>query len=286
MALRLDQEKVGEVSRGDVLYIKEPEKIVVDTGFNARMWQEMDDVDDLAESIRRYGQQQPAIVRKLADGRLQLIAGFRRWKAVMKLNQEAAEGEKYSLQVVERKRNDDESFFLNVEENLRRKTLSPVDVATICRRMQEQMGMSDDEVALRLDKSPAWVRQHLKILALSTPEQKRVHKGEIAAATAFELADMDPEKRKEVIAELPNDGKIKGSTVTKKAREKAAHTGPKSRSVKELREYFDARIGAPGMPKAVQKLAEWMIKFINGETDENDLDRIILRYTVKDEENK
>src|SRR5689334_6918023 len=77
----------GEVGRSD-LYSFFPEHIVVKHEENSRVVPHTpEEIEALANSIEEYGQQQAAVVRRIEDNKVQLVAGYGRYQAVTLLNQ-------------------------------------------------------------------------------------------------------------------------------------------------------------------------------------------------------
>jgi len=79
-------------------------------------------IQGLAESIRRSGLMQPVVARRLADGRLELVAGERRWRA-------ARAAGLAQIPVIVRDLSDEESAELGVVENVQREDLNPIERA-------------------------------------------------------------------------------------------------------------------------------------------------------------
>src|SRR5206468_699123 len=92
---------------------------------------------ELTQSIERDGVIQPIIVRKLADGEYQIIAGERRWRAAKSagLNEIAA---------IPRTADDQKALELAIVENIQREDLNPIELAMGFQRMAAELGLSHD----------------------------------------------------------------------------------------------------------------------------------------------
>ncbi len=114
----------------------------------------------LADSIRARGVIQPILVRPLAGGRYELVAGERRWRA-------AQIAELETIPAVVRHHDDDAgSLELAVIENMAREDLNPVEEARACSGLVEELGMTREEVGLRVGRSRVAVSNLIRLLDL------------------------------------------------------------------------------------------------------------------------
>src|SRR5262249_52509098 len=115
-------------------------------------------LQELVDSIRQHGIIQPLIVRRV-DGRHELIAGERRWRAA----QEVGLGE---VPVIVRKATDLEVLELSLIENLQRTDLNPIEEAQGYARLAEEFGMRQEDIAEKVGRSRAAVANALRLLDL------------------------------------------------------------------------------------------------------------------------
>ncbi len=115
-------------------------------------------LDDLVESIRQHGIIQPLIVR-LVNGKLELIAGERRWRASRKLGLA-------TVPVIEREASDRDVLEMALIENLQREDLNPMEEAAGYVRLAEEFTLKQDEIAARVGKSRASVANAMRLLGL------------------------------------------------------------------------------------------------------------------------
>jgi ParB family chromosome partitioning protein len=113
----------------------------------------------LADSIRTRGVIQPVLVRPLPDGRYELIAGERRWRA-------AQLAELKSVPAVIRHHDDAASLELALIENMVREDLNPVEEARACLALVEELGLTREDVGLRVGRSRVSVSNLLRLLDL------------------------------------------------------------------------------------------------------------------------
>lgn len=115
-------------------------------------------IRSLAESIERYGLLTPLLVRRAADG-YELIAGERRLRALRLLGRESAE-------CVLMGADDLDSRILALIENIQREQLHYLDEAEACRAIVREHGITQEELARRLGKSPSALANRLRLLKL------------------------------------------------------------------------------------------------------------------------
>lgn len=138
-----------------------------------------DSILELAASLRDHGQIQPIIVKDKGDGRFQIIAGERRWRAFM-----ADE----SLDLVEIVvRNDVQPLdvlLMQIHENEQRESMNPLDTARAYARVKAMTG-SQKDVARLLNKSEATVSVYLSLL--EAPPEVQALTETISDATTINL---------------------------------------------------------------------------------------------------
>jgi ParB family chromosome partitioning protein len=117
-----------------------------------------DALQELVDSIREHGIIQPLIVRQ-ANGRHELIAGERRWRAAQELG--LAE-----VPVIIRSANDLEVLELSLIENLQRADLSPIEEAQGYARLANEFKLRQEDIALRVGRSRAAVANAIRLLDL------------------------------------------------------------------------------------------------------------------------
>jgi ParB family chromosome partitioning protein len=127
----------------------------------------------LAESIKLRGVLQPVLVRPLAGGRYELIAGERRWRAAR-----AAELE--TIPSIVRHRDDAASLEMALVENMAREDLNPVDEARACAALVEELGLTREEVGLRVGRSRVAVSNLIRLLDLPDEAVAVIESGDLS----------------------------------------------------------------------------------------------------------
>ncbi|MFL5869579.1 MAG: ParB/RepB/Spo0J family partition protein [Solirubrobacterales bacterium] len=130
-------------------------------------------ISGLAESISEAGVIQPLVVRPLNDGRYELIAGERRWRAAREAGLEM---------VPALIRDEDEARRLQTAliENVAREDLNPVDEARACAALVEDLGLTKEELGKRLGRSRVAISNLIRLLDLPDPALELLESGELS----------------------------------------------------------------------------------------------------------
>jgi ParB family transcriptional regulator, chromosome partitioning protein len=126
----------------------------------------------LAESIRHRGILQPVLVRPLVGGSYELIAGERRWRA-------ARLAEHETIPAVVRHHDDAASLEVALVENMAREDLNPVDEARACAALVEELGLTREEVGLRVGRSRVAVSNLIRLLDLPDEAVELIEHGDL-----------------------------------------------------------------------------------------------------------
>jgi ParB family chromosome partitioning protein len=135
---------------------------------------------ELAASISSNGVVQPILVRPLANGRFQLIAGERRWRA-------SALAGKATIPAILRQVSDEQAMEITIVENLQRADLNPMEQARAFERLSREFHMTQEQMAVRTGKDRATVANFLRLLRLPATVQSRVESGELSFGHARTL---------------------------------------------------------------------------------------------------
>ena len=149
---------------------------------------------ELADSIRSSGVVQPVLLRR-ADGRYQLIAGERRWRA-------AREAGLTTVPAVVREIGDRDALELALTENLLREDLNQIEAAQGYTLLQQKHGLSHEEIAERLGLDRSTVTNTLRLLRLPADVQQMIAEGAISAGHARALLGLESETAQLQLAHL------------------------------------------------------------------------------------
>ncbi len=151
-------------------------------------------LQELVESIREHGIIQPLIVRK-AEGKWELIAGERRWRAANQLGLKEAP-------VIVRQASDRDVLELALIENLQREDLNPIEEAHAYRRLAEEFSLRQEDIAQRVGKSRSVVANSLRLLDLHSQVQGYLAQGRLSVGHAKVLLGLQNPDEQLVAAEL------------------------------------------------------------------------------------
>lgn len=141
-------------------------------------------LQQLADSISRYGVLQPLLVRDMGNGRYQLLAGERRWRA-------ARLAGLTELPVQLKELEDQGVLEVALIENLQREDLNPMEQAGGYRRLMEEFSLTQEEVAARVGRSRPAVANTLRLLSLPKTIQDMVQEGALSEGHGRALVGLD-----------------------------------------------------------------------------------------------
>lgn len=226
--------KKGGLGKGlDVLFVDN------DTGDNGALTLRISDIEpnkeqprrhfdenalaELADSIRQHGVLQPLVVRPLAGGGYQIVAGERRWRA----SRMAGLSE---VPAIVREMSDAEVMEIALIENLQREDLNIMEEAAGYQALMEEYGLTQDQVASRVGKSRSAVANALRLQNLPEEAAEMVREGKLSAGHARALLSIaDPELLRQTalraaagtvtVREIERIGKASKEPNEKKSRE-------------------------------------------------------------------
>jgi ParB family chromosome partitioning protein len=136
----------------------------------------------LANSVRENGILQPILVRSRPGHPMsyEIIAGERRWRA-------AQLARLHEVPVIIRELTDREALEIALVENVQRQDLSPLEEAEGYRRLLDEFGNTQDDLARRVGKSRSHITNTLRLLALPKPVRQLVEDGKLSAGHARTL---------------------------------------------------------------------------------------------------
>lgn len=152
-----------------------------------------EELKNLAESIRSHGVIQPIIVTQ-KNGRYQIIAGERRWRAARLAGLK-------TVPAIVKDFADKKALEVALIENIQRQDLNPIEEAEAFQKLIQDYNMTQEEIAATIGKSRSAVANSLRLLALDEEVKKMVIEGRITAGHARALVSIE-DKRKQVSVAL------------------------------------------------------------------------------------
>jgi ParB family chromosome partitioning protein len=150
-------------------------------------------LEELAQSIRANGVIQPLVVRQV-DGKYQLVAGERRWRAAKLAKVE-------SVPVVVQQIPDEHLLEVTLVENIQREDLNPIETAQAFQRMVQELQLNHEEVAQRTGKDRTTITNLLRLLSLPADLQSLVGEKRLSAGHARCLLSLPGEELQREVAE-------------------------------------------------------------------------------------
>ncbi len=148
---------------------------------------------ELSASIREIGVLQPVLLRPSGDGRYQLIAGERRWRAARRAGLD-------TIPAIIRTTDDLASVEQALVENLHRQDLTPLEEASAYSQLIEDFGLTHEQVATRVGKSRQAITNTLRLLQLPPAVQHLLADGRLSAGHARALLGTPDRARQELLA--------------------------------------------------------------------------------------
>jgi ParB family transcriptional regulator, chromosome partitioning protein len=150
---------------------------------------------ELAASIRSQGVVQPIVVKPEAGGVYTIVAGERRWRAAQQAGLEQVPV------VVHEVRDDRHLLELALVENLQRSDLNPIEEALAFQSLQNELGLSQDDIASRVGKGRPTISNSLRLLNLPPSIQEMMRTGRLTAGQAKPLLALGKAAQQVALAE-------------------------------------------------------------------------------------
>lgn len=231
-----------------------------------------EEIEELANSIKRHGLLQPILVRKTGDG-YEIIAGERRWQACRSLGME-------TIPVRFWLADDTEAFEAALIENIQRSDLNPIEEAYGYKRLMERKGMTQSEVAQTVSKGRSTIANALRLLDLPEEAQQLLFEEKITAGHARAILSVPTLEGKKSLTNKLMEEKLSVRETEAIARllagrEKAASTPssrvPTPQSFKKAARSMSKILELPVRVKTVQGKNKIEIQF----KDEDELQRVV-----------
>jgi ParB family chromosome partitioning protein len=136
-----------------------------------------DELNELAHSIRTHGVLQPILVRPIAGGKYEIVAGERRWRAAQRAGLHA-------IPAVIREMGEQDVLEIAIVENVQRSDLNPIEEAQGFQALIEKFGRTQQEIADAVGKSRPHIANMLRLLSLPDDLQEMVRDGRLSSGHA------------------------------------------------------------------------------------------------------
>jgi ParB family chromosome partitioning protein len=222
-------------------------------------------LDELANSIRTQGVMQPIVVRSIGNGRYEIIAGERRWRASQQAGLE-------KIPAMVREVTDEAAIAMALIENIQREDLNPIEEAIALQRLQQEFQLTQQQVADAVGKSRVTISNLLRLIALPDEIKTLLSHGDLEMGHARALLG------------LPADQQVEG----------ARHVVARGLTVRQtealVRQWLNKKEsdktppkGDPDILRLEQKLAERLGSPVQIKHGEKGKGQLVIRYSSLDE---
>ena len=143
-------------------------------------------MNDLANSIKEHGIISPIVVNKSGDGKYMIIAGERRYRAAIRAGLT-------KVPAIVKELGEKEIQEISLIENLQREDLNPIEAATGMKRLMDEFGLTQEQLAERLGKSRPAIANTLRLLSLAEEVVDLVREGKLSSGHARTLVPVAKE---------------------------------------------------------------------------------------------
>ncbi len=152
-------------------------------------------LQELADSIRQQGVMQPVVLRPVSEGRYELIAGERRWRAT-----QLAELDR--IPAIIRDVTDEAAVAMSLIENIQRENLNPIEEAFALHRLQEEFGLTQAQVAEAVGKSRTTITNLLRLISLTEDVRVMLEHGDLEMGHGRAMLTLPPEQQMQVARQV------------------------------------------------------------------------------------
>ena len=221
-------------------------------------------LEELANSIRAQGVMQPIVVRPIAAGRYEIIAGERRWRASQQAGLE-------TIPAMVREVPDEAAIAMALIENIQREDLNPIEEAVALQRLQQEFELTQQQVADAVGKSRTSVTNLLRLIALPEDIKTLLAHGDLEMGHARALLGLPAQQQSEAARQVV----ARGLTV---------------RQTEALvRQWLNGKPGAkqekadPDIARLEQRLAEKLGSPVQIRHGSKGKGQLVIRYSSLDE---
>ncbi|GAC1035671.1 ParB/RepB/Spo0J family partition protein [Pseudomonas sp. No.117] len=222
-------------------------------------------LEELANSIRVQGLMQPIVVRAIGEGRYEIIAGERRWRASQQAGLDR-------IPALVRDVPDQVAIALALIENIQRQNLNPLEEAMALQRLQDEFELTQAQVAEAVGKSRSGVTNLLRLLALAEEAKELLAKGELEMGHARALLGLPKARQAEGARHVVARGlTVRQTEALVRQWLSGAEAGEK------------AAVVDPDISRLEQRLAERLGANVQIRHGEKGKGQLVIRYTSLDE---
>lgn len=169
-------------------------KNIVPSPYQPRSVFDDERIQELCQTIKTHGIIQPIVVR-MRNGKYEIIAGERRWRAVTKLGME-------TIPAIVREINDSQAASMALIENLQREGLTALEEAMAYQKLMELHGLTQESLAQRLGKSQSTIANKIRLLQLGEEAKNALLERKITERHARALLALPEDLQNKLLKEI------------------------------------------------------------------------------------
>jgi ParB family transcriptional regulator, chromosome partitioning protein len=235
-------QKTPEYKDGKLAHL--PVEIIQRGKYQPRRDMHQEALEELAESIKVQGVMQPIVVRPIGDGRYEIIAGERRWRATQLAGID-------KIPAVIRDVPDEAAIAMALIENIQRENLNPMEEAMALKRLQDEFELTHAEVAQAVGKSRTTVTNLLRLIALTDDVKTLLEHGDLEMGHARALLTLDADAQRDIAKQIVAKGLSVRQTETlvrsyqeQKIKTKSQEPAKASADIRQLQDKLSDKLGA------------------------------------------
>ncbi|UHA75371.1 nucleoid occlusion protein [Paenibacillus sp. 481] len=228
-------------------------------------------IDELCQTIKTHGVIQPIVVRQ-RNGKYEIIAGERRWRAVKRLGLDTIPG-------IVREINDSQAASIALIENLQREGLTAIEEAFAYQKLIDLHELTQESLAQRLGKSQSTIANKIRLLQLPETIKQALMERKITERHARALLSLDTEEMQlKVLHEIITKELNVKQTETRIALYKEVNKAKKSKRVSFTK---DVRLALNTIRQSVDMITGSGLNIKTDERDHEDHYEIVIKIPKK-----
>lgn len=169
--------------------------------YQPRMNFDDDKFKDLVNSVRVHGVLQPIVVRSKGNGEYELVAGERRLRAAKSAGLKR-------IPAVVREMTNEQSLQVALIENIQREDINSVDAAMAYKRLADEFGLSQEDLAFQIGKSRSAVANTMRLLNLPAEVREYIKSGRISEGHARAILSVEGEDNQNEVCDRIINGSL------------------------------------------------------------------------------
>ncbi|MDA9679959.1 ParB/RepB/Spo0J family partition protein [Gammaproteobacteria bacterium] len=235
-------------------------------------------IAELSDSIKAQGIIQPIVLRPVDEGRYEIIAGERRWRAAQLAGLE-------KVPAVIRTVDDDSALAMSLIENIQREDLNPLEEATALQRLIDDFQFTHQEVADAVGKSRSSVTNTLRLTQLSLPVAEMLVAGDLEMGHARALLTLGAKEQVMVAKQVAAKGlNVRQTEEMIRVAHKFKAGGPRKPAQDADTKRLEQNLGLTfGQPVQIRHSKKGAGKMVISYSSLDELDGILLKIGYKEE---